>query len=82
MKYVAKPVIVDAYKIVEIENIVNSNALNLVLENGNDVVATEEMTARMIPLVDDYWVIQSDGYVYLNPKHVFEKKYSLIEDNK
>ena len=23
----------------------------------------------------DYWVIQPDSYVYLNPKDVFERKY-------
>lgn len=83
MKYVANPVIVNAYKIKEIENIVDSNALNLVLEDGEEVLATEEITAKMIPVVDDYWVIQSDGYIYLNPKDVFERKYSLIyEENK
>lgn len=26
----------------------------------------------------DYWVIQSDGYVYLNPAKVFERKYTRI----
>jgi hypothetical protein len=38
------------------------------------------MTARYMPVVGDYWVIQSDGYIYLNPKDVFERKYSPLAD--
>ena len=38
------------------------------------------MCARMIPQVGDYWVIQSDGYVYLNPKDVFERKYRPLQE--
>jgi hypothetical protein len=51
------------------------------LGNGEEVIATPQMTARMEPKVGDYWVIQSDGYVYLNPKEVFERKYEPVEMN-
>jgi len=37
------------------------------------------MIARFEPQLGDYWVIQEDGYVYLNPKEVFERKYSPVE---
>lgn len=50
--------------------------LILTLEDGQKVNATPEMTARMLPTTGDYWVIQkADGYIYLNPKDVFERKY-------
>ena len=74
MKYVANPVIVDAYKIKEI-----SKYRGLHLENGEYVTATKEMISRIAPKVGDYWVIQEDGYIYLNPKEVFERKYSPVE---
>lgn len=114
MKYVANPVVVDAFKIRRLfvqdacgsaegeivcgepesahtpeaargdvgmdHNFVRgtwyAEGLGLELENGKVVTATPEMTSRMTPVVGDYWVIQSDGYIYLNPKAVFERKYS------
>ncbi len=39
------------------------------------------MIARMTPQVGDYLVIQEDGYEYLNPKEVFERKYSRVDSN-
>jgi hypothetical protein len=33
----------------------------------------------MQPKSGDYLVRQEDGYEYLNPKEVFERKYSLAE---
>lgn len=75
MRYIANPVEVDAFKIVSMGNR-NPDGMTLVLESGETVRATPEMIARMIPKVDDYWVIQAhDGYIYLNPKDVFERKY-------
>lgn len=91
MNYVANPVVVDAYKIVdihpvplptitELDAILNEgkqpvNGLMLNLEDGSIVNATMDMLSRITPEVGDYWVIQSDGYIYLNPKDVFERKY-------
>jgi len=54
----------------------DAEGLGIELEGGRIVVATPEMTSRMTPVVGDYWVVQSDGYAYLNPKNVFERKYS------
>ena len=39
------------------------------------VIATAAMTSRYRPKPGDYYVIQADGYPYLNPKDVFERKY-------
>ena len=98
-KYMANPVVVDAYvislvtdppkpTIAELEAILNQNknpirGLLLELEGrvGSEVVATPEMTSRMEPVPVDYWVVQSDGYVYLNPKDVFERKYHRIAED-
>jgi hypothetical protein len=82
MKYQANPVIVDAFKITFVtakQTLGGSTALEL--EDGSTVVATAEMTARMTPVEGDYWVIQPDGYIYLNPKEVFERKYHPIVAN-
>lgn len=82
MKYQAKPVIVDAFKI-EAIGTSGAEGIALRLEGNPDypehVIASPEMTARMTPQVSDYWVVQSDGYVYLNPKEVFERKYSPLQ---
>ncbi len=97
MKYVANPVVVDAFKIVEVgkpakptidelEVILNHGGQPVLgfllrLDDGAQVVATPEMTSRMTPAIGDYWVIQSDGYIYLNPKEVFERKYSPLAND-
>ncbi len=90
MKYQANPVIVEAHEIVSVgpisfeprgpaEDLVSDGSRHLALRNGENVVATAEMLARMTPEPGDFWVIQSDGYIYLNPKAVFERKYSLVQ---
>lgn len=77
MRYRANPVAVEAFSICKVGDSENGNT-SLLLENGGTVVATAAMTARMAPTPGDYWVIQSDGYVYVNPKDVFERKYSPV----
>lgn len=76
MRYIANPVEVDAFRIITIGTTSgHDGSTALELDNGKWVEATRDMTSRMTPLVGDYWVIQSDGYIYLNPKAVFERKY-------
>lgn len=82
MKYQANPVIVDAFKIAAVLAVLPtasdptaSSPATLVLEDSSRVTPTPEMVSRMTPKPGDYWVIQSDGYIYLNPKDVFERKY-------
>lgn len=84
MKYIANPVEVEAFKILSTspKGMIQGmgGATLLAIDNGESVIATAEMTSRMTPVVGDYWVVQSDGYIYLNPKDVFERKYSRKPD--
>lgn len=79
MKYQANPVIVEAHKIVS-RGQRQSDGIPLALDNGENVVASMEMVVRYDPQPEDYWVIQEDGYIYLNPKEVFERKYSPVTE--
>jgi len=81
MEYIANPVTVLAFKISSIIQCDDNGNLELLLENGNKVIATKEMISRFIPSPGDYWVQQQDGYIYVNPKDVFERKYSLKVNN-
>ena len=76
MKYQAKPVIVDAFVITKVGRPNADCSVDCELDEGVTEIATCEMMSRMVPKAGDYWVIQSDGYAYLNPKDVFERKYS------
>ena len=75
MKYIGNPVEVEAHKIVSYGQVQEDGSLHLALENGENFTATKEMMSRMLPEPGDYVVTQADGYVYLNPKEVFERKY-------
>lgn len=81
MKYIANPVEVDAFKIIDIHAL-DTQDYELTLEGINEkFITTAAMTARMTPTLGDYLVIQSDGYVYLNPADVFKRKYSPLVEN-
>jgi len=75
MKYVANPVEVNAEIVIEVGPVLGDGSIDLVLQGGEKFHATNGMTARYIPKEGDYVVTQADGYVYLNPKEVFERKY-------
>lgn len=77
MEFIAKPVRVTAYRIEKISPTFD-NQTHVVLDNGQHRIATQEMLIRIELKVGDYWVVQEDGYEYLNPKEVFERKYSRI----
>ncbi len=78
MKYRAKPVIVEAFQITNVGPFDHNNNLALTLTDGAVVTADPGMYARMLPKTGDYYVIQNDGYRYLNPQHVFLSKYEPI----
>ncbi len=80
MKYQAKPVIVDAHEIVSVSEQKNNGEIDVATRDGVNRVATPEMCARYRPKEGDYWVVQEDGYEYLNPKDVFERKYQMMPD--
>lgn len=90
MKYVANPgtwlksqhpgeLEVEAHKIVSVGQPNADCSVHVALENGENEIATSGMCSRYKPVAGDYWVIQSDGYTYLNPKEVFERKYHAVE---
>lgn len=78
----AKPVLVTAYVIHRVAER-KPEGLPLYFKtkipNQEMLLATPEMLARYTPSPGDYIVIQEDGYTYLNPKEVFERKYEPVE---
>jgi hypothetical protein len=81
VKYRANPVEVDAFVITSVGT-TDDDGTRIVLDNGEPVIVTPAMTARELPEVGGYLVTQADGYTYLNPKHVFERKYSPVATGK
>jgi len=75
-RYIANPVEVVADKIIEVKHPVGSLITVVVLDNGYDRGLTAGMVARFMPVPGDYLVTEEDGYLYVNPKDVFERKYS------
>ena len=78
MHYRAKPVIVEAFQITGTEDMADGT-LRLTLETGKALYPDKVILARYIPTVGDYWVIQEDGYTYVNSRDVFERKYEPVE---
>lgn len=80
MKFIANPVSVEAHQIVEI-NVFHDTLRErkmpvLKLDDGTTFTPTDEMLSRIIPRPGDYVVKQEDGYTSINPRAVFERKYS------
>ena len=82
MKYQANPVTVSAYRILSVATATDraDKGRHIVCEGLHDFWATPEMLARIEPKPADYVVVQEDGYTYLNPKDVFERKYSSVSE--
>jgi hypothetical protein len=53
MKYQANPVMVEAFKIVDVSEMDNEGNVQCALNNGENVVADKDMTARYRPKADD-----------------------------
>ncbi|WP_430230520.1 hypothetical protein [Paraburkholderia tropica] len=87
--HVANPVRVRAQEIVNIldRDLVVAGGVCLkaiVLDpqgEPTEVVFDPGMIARYEPVSGDYLVTQEDGYQYINPKAVFERKYRAIGDD-
>jgi hypothetical protein len=85
--HMANPVLVNATRILEVTDITDrgegkaqsSPDLMLRLEDGRNFEANMSMTSRFVPVAGDYLVTQEDGYEYINPKDVFERKYTAVE---
>lgn len=80
MKYIGKPVEVEAFIIISVGAVLSDGTMHLALQNGSNYRADKGMLARYIPEAGDYLVIQADGYKYVNPKDVFERKYAPSEN--
>ena len=97
MKYLANPVVVNAYQIVEVGErlahpkqgydvatersiFIPAGSLYLRLEENKSIWATPEQLSRINPAIGDYVVVQEDGYTYLNPRDVFQRKYSPLPE--
>ena len=78
MKYIANPVEVDAFIILSVGPVLPDGSMHCATQDGQNRVADKGKISRYIPTDGDYWVIQSDGYEYVNPKEVFERKYSPV----
>lgn len=84
--HIARSVPVNATRILEVTDITERREgygqscpdLMLRLEDGRNYTANSSMTSRHVPVAGDYLVTQEDGYEYLNPKDVFERKYAPI----
>lgn len=74
----ANPVRVKALAIVELTVDGHCGGHLAKLSDGSRYHVTAAMEARHAPVIGDYIVTQEDGYVYVNPKDVFERKYSAI----
>ena len=80
--YEANPVRAQAWKIDEVGEPRRDGSMVCWISSLPDkcFIATAEMLSRMTPKAGDYVVRQEDGYQYLNPKDVFERKYHLVPD--
>ncbi len=78
MQYRANPVLVEAHEIVDVSEVDRNGSRSLALRGGQNITADQGMLARMTPVPGDYWVKQEDGYIYLNPKETFERKYTAV----
>lgn len=83
MEYIANPVKVTAQQIIEIASGNYGSDVVLRLDDGSSMTISASkaagMTARYNPVPGDYVVTQEDGYVYFNPREVFERKYHPVD---
>jgi hypothetical protein len=83
-KYEYKIRRVEGFRIVDIQHMhedhVPGRPCKVKVDSGKWIECDSAMTARYYPQVDDYVVIQPDGYIYLNPKKVFEDKFEKVEE--
>lgn len=77
--HVANPVRVSARRIAAVDHI--ENEIHVCFEDDSSMILDAQMIARYIPVMGDYIVTQEDGYLYVNPRDVFERKYRAIEPN-
>lgn len=73
--HVANPVRVSAKRIANVDHRLDGTGLiDIMFDDESQTILTDKMVARYVPVVGDYFVIQEDGYGYVNPKDVFERE--------
>jgi hypothetical protein len=83
VKYIANPVVVNAYRIESVQGPLDGGKWLVHYADSLPTVhdwLTPEMCARYVPVAGDYVIYQADGYKYINPKEVFERKYSPADE--
>lgn len=80
MQYIAKPVIVSAFQIIEIRGYTDTRNVQLTLEDERHVEALNDMTVRITPKVGDYWITNADGYEHLMSKAKFAEHYEALTE--
>lgn len=80
-KYICNPIEVDAFQIISVGALDDVGNRPVALDNGENYIIEAGKMSRMTPVEGDYLVRthKPDEYEYLNPKHVFEAKYTLVE---
>lgn len=76
--HVANPVRVEAHQIVRLRSDERGLGMWAELSDGSQALIDAGMMARYKPEPGDYHVVQDDGYRYINPREVFERKYQAI----
>lgn len=79
--HVANPVRVEAHQITGLREDERGLGLWAELSDGSTALIDAGMIARYTPKNGDYFVIQDDGYRYINQREVFERKYRPIGQN-
>lgn len=83
LRYQANPVCVTANVITEVGELRGDHSHLVTLDDGREVVASEQMIlhmGRLVPVPGDYWVLnEEDGTLSIYPKRYFEHKYRPIE---
>jgi hypothetical protein len=80
-KYIANPAVVDAWKVTRVGEKDSSRGRRLEFLGRGPFYAHGAMLARINVQPGDYLVRTEDGYLYLNPGDVFEKKYRLTSES-
>lgn len=81
MRAIANPVEVQYAVITEIVGDRSPDFMIVTLDWGDhqhQQMLSRGQLARFVPHMGDYFVRQSDGYEYLNPREVFERKYHPV----
>jgi hypothetical protein len=73
-QFVAKPLHVQAWQILTVHR--NHIRLDVPAGYDPDVFLTARQVNSRYPVAGDYYVMLDDGFAFVSPRHVFERKYA------